>query len=38
MVGGGLLIVIGLLLVTGEWNTLMDNLRSNVGPGSGFEV
>ncbi|WP_375480405.1 cytochrome c biogenesis CcdA family protein [uncultured Jatrophihabitans sp.] len=38
MVGGGLLIVIGVLLVTGEWNTLMDTLRAKVGAASGFEV
>ena len=33
--GGVLLIVIGVLLVSGEWNTWMDSLRSSVGPGSG---
>lgn len=37
-IGGGLLIVIGVLLVTGEWNHLMDVLRANVGQNSGFEV
>jgi cytochrome c-type biogenesis protein len=37
-VGGTLLIVIGLLLVTGEWAHLMDNLRAQVGPASGFDV
>ncbi|MCW2496136.1 cytochrome c biogenesis protein CcdA [Jatrophihabitans sp.] len=35
--GGALLIVMGILLVTGEWNHLMDSLRSNVGAG-GFEI
>jgi cytochrome c-type biogenesis protein len=35
-VGGLLLIVIGVLLVTGEWNHWMDQLRSSVGPGSGI--
>lgn len=34
-VGGVLLIVIGVLLVSGEWNQWMDSLRSSVGPGSG---
>jgi cytochrome c-type biogenesis protein len=37
-VGGVLLIGIGVLLVTGEWNHWMDVLRANVGPASGFEV
>jgi cytochrome c-type biogenesis protein len=32
-VGGGLLILIGVLLVTGEWNTWMDWLRAKVGAG-----
>jgi cytochrome c-type biogenesis protein len=36
-VGGVLLIAMGVLLVTGEWNHLMDQLRSNVGSG-GFEI
>jgi cytochrome c-type biogenesis protein len=35
-VGGGLLIVIGLLLVTGTWNHWMDALRTSVGPGSSI--
>ncbi|MGI8761665.1 MAG: cytochrome c biogenesis CcdA family protein [Jatrophihabitantaceae bacterium] len=35
-IGGVLLIVIGVLLVSGEWNHWMDALRSNVGPGSGI--
>ena len=34
-VGGILLIAIGVLLVTGEWNHWMDALRTSVGPGSG---
>ena len=37
-VGGVLLIGIGVLLVTGEWNHWMDVLRAKVGPASGFEV
>lgn len=36
-VGGALLIVMGILLVTGEWNTWMDALRSDVGSG-GFNI
>ena len=36
-IGGGLLIVMGILLVTGEWNHWMDALRSDVGSG-GFEI
>jgi cytochrome c-type biogenesis protein len=35
-VGGVLLIVIGLLLVTGVWNHWMDALRTTVGPGAGI--
>ncbi len=37
-IGGTLLIVIGVLLVTGEWNHLMNELRANVGVDSGFDV
>ena len=37
-VGGVLLIVIGVLLVTGEWNHLMNELRSNVGVDAGFDL
>ncbi len=37
-VGGVLLIAIGVLLVTGEWNHWMDALRNRFGPASGFEV
>ncbi|MDQ6851259.1 MAG: cytochrome c biogenesis protein CcdA [Actinomycetota bacterium] len=37
-VGGVLLIAIGILLVTGEWNHLMNQLLTRVGPASGFEV
>jgi cytochrome c-type biogenesis protein len=36
--GGVLLIVIGVLLVTGEWNHWMDQLRAQFGQSSGFEV
>ncbi|MCU1658403.1 MAG: cytochrome c biosis protein transrane region, partial [Pseudonocardiales bacterium] len=35
-IGGVLLIVIGVLLVTGAWNHWMDQLRSSVGPGTGI--
>ena len=35
-VGGALLIVMGLLLVTGIWNHWMDALRTTVGPGTGI--
>jgi hypothetical protein len=35
-IGGVLLIVIGVLLVSGEWNHWMDSLRSTVGPNSGI--
>ena len=35
-VGGALLIVIGVLLVSGLWNHWMNELRSSVGPGSGI--
>jgi cytochrome c-type biogenesis protein len=38
VVGGTLLIVIGILLVTGEWNHLMNVLRARVGPDAGFDV
>ena len=31
-IGGGLLIVLGVLLITGTWTTLMDDLRAWVGP------
>jgi cytochrome c-type biogenesis protein len=37
-VGGVLLIAIGVLLVTGEWNYWMDALRTRFGPASGFNV
>jgi cytochrome c-type biogenesis protein len=37
-IGGTVLIVIGVLLVTGEWNTWMNSLRSTVGPNSGFDL
>jgi cytochrome c-type biogenesis protein len=36
--GGLLLIVIGVLLVTGEWNHWMDALRTSVGPSAGFSL
>jgi cytochrome c-type biogenesis protein len=34
--GGVLLIIIGLLLVTGVWNHWMDLLRTTTGPGAGI--
>jgi cytochrome c-type biogenesis protein len=37
-VGGVLLITIGALLLSGEWDHLMNVLRANVGPAAGFEV
>ncbi|WP_375497254.1 cytochrome c biogenesis CcdA family protein [uncultured Jatrophihabitans sp.] len=37
-VGGGLLLVIGVLLLTGEWNSLMIQLQAHISPGSGIEV
>jgi cytochrome c-type biogenesis protein len=37
-VGGVVLIVIGVLLVTGEWNHWMDELRAQVGPASGIDL
>jgi cytochrome c-type biogenesis protein len=37
-IGGVLLIGIGVLLVTGEWNHWMDVLRARVGTTSGFDV
>jgi cytochrome c-type biogenesis protein len=36
--GGVLLIVIGVLLVTGEWTTWMAELRNSVGPYSGISI
>jgi cytochrome c-type biogenesis protein len=37
-IGGALLIAIGVLLVTGEWDHLMNVLRANVGQQTGFDV
>lgn len=37
-IGGTVLIIIGVLLVTGEWNHLMDELRANVGVDSGISI
>ncbi|MBE7187692.1 cytochrome c biogenesis CcdA family protein [Jatrophihabitans endophyticus] len=37
-VGGVLLIAIGVLLLSGEWNSLMIQLRAQVGTQQGFEV
>jgi cytochrome c-type biogenesis protein len=36
--GGVLLVVFGVLLLTGEWNHWMDQLRAQVGTASGFDV
>jgi cytochrome c-type biogenesis protein len=33
-VGGALLVLVGLALVTGVWNTLMIALQANIGPGT----
>ncbi len=38
VVSGAVLVVMGVLLVTGEWNHLMNLLRSRVGPAAGFDV
>jgi cytochrome c-type biogenesis protein len=35
-IGGGLLIVIGVLLMTGGWDHLMDSLKNWAGPNSGI--
>ena len=35
-IGGVLLIVIGVLLVTGAWDHLMNELRSHIDPTSGI--
>jgi cytochrome c-type biogenesis protein len=37
-VGGLLLIAIGILLVTGQWDHLMDVLRGNFAPDAGIDV
>jgi cytochrome c-type biogenesis protein len=37
-VGGALLIAIGALLLSGEWDHLMNVLRANVGADAGFDV
>jgi cytochrome c-type biogenesis protein len=37
-VGGVLLIVIGVLLVSGQWDHWMNQLRADVGPATGFDV
>jgi cytochrome c-type biogenesis protein len=37
-IGGLLLIAIGVLLLTGEWDHLMNVLRADVGSGAGFQV
>ncbi len=37
-VGGLLLIVIGVLLVTGDWSMWMADLRNTVGPASGVSI
>ena len=37
-IGGALLIVIGILLVTGLWNDLMIQLKTNVGQDSGLQI
>ena len=37
-IGGVLLIVIGVLLVSGLWNTYVIDLRSQINPSGGFEI
>lgn len=37
-IGGALLLAIGVLLVTGEWNTLIASLQAHIAPGSGIEI
>jgi cytochrome c-type biogenesis protein len=37
-IGGAVLIVIGVLLVTGAWNHWMDQLRADFGTSSGIDV
>jgi cytochrome c-type biogenesis protein len=37
-IGGALLIAIGVLLLSGEWDHLMNVLRANVGSDAGFQV
>lgn len=37
-VGGTLLVAIGVLLVTGEWNTLVAELQDHIAPGSGIAI
>ncbi len=37
-VGGVLLIAIGVLLVTGEWNQLVIQLQTHIAPGQGIEI
>ncbi len=37
-IGGAVLIVIGVLLVTGEWTQWMGQLRNTVGPNSGISL
>ena len=36
--GGVLLIVIGILLVTGQWDHWMNELRAQFGTSTGFDV
>jgi cytochrome c-type biogenesis protein len=38
MAGGLLLVAIGVLLVTGEWDHLLNELRAQVGQSSGFDL
>jgi len=37
-VGGVLLLTIGVLLLSGQWNQLMIDLRTHIAPGTGFSV
>jgi cytochrome c-type biogenesis protein len=37
-VGGALLLAIGVLLVSGQWNQLMIQLQTHIAPGAGFQI
>ena len=37
-IGGALLVIIGVLLVTGQWDHWMNELNATFGGASGFDV
>jgi cytochrome c-type biogenesis protein len=37
-IGGGLLVLIGVLLVTGQWDHWMNELRATFGTATGIEI